>query len=153
MTSAFSWQNSVSLCPASFHISKAKFACYSRYFLPSYFCILVSYTEKDIFFGCQFQKVLQVFIKPFNLSLFSITGWGIDLDYCDIEWFSLEINRVSRNLWRCGLAVACCRVRGTECSSVCTGSFKEVAIIFITSTIVWPRVNDFPGGSDDKASA
>ena len=21
---------------------------------------------------------------------FSITGWGIDLDYCDIEWFALE---------------------------------------------------------------
>ena len=24
---------------------------------------------------------------------FSITGWGIDLDYCDIEWFALETNR------------------------------------------------------------
>ena len=22
-----------------------------------------------------------------------LTGWGIDLDYCDIEWFSLETNR------------------------------------------------------------
>ena len=21
---------------------------------------------------------------------FSVTGWGIDLDYCDIEWFALE---------------------------------------------------------------
>ena len=21
------------------------------------------------------------------------TGWGIDLDYCDIEWFALETNR------------------------------------------------------------
>ena len=20
------------------------------------------------------------------------TGWGIDLDYCDIEWFALEMN-------------------------------------------------------------
>ena len=27
-----------------------------------------------------------------NLSFFSITGWGIDLDYCDIEWFALEMN-------------------------------------------------------------
>ena len=26
-------------------------------------------------------------------SFFSITGWGIDLDYCDIEWFALETNR------------------------------------------------------------
>ena len=24
---------------------------------------------------------------------FSITGWGIDLDYCGIEWFALETNR------------------------------------------------------------
>ena len=23
----------------------------------------------------------------------SITGWGIDLDYCDVEWFALETNR------------------------------------------------------------
>ena len=27
-------------------------------------------------------------------SFFNITGWGIDLDYCDIEWFALETNRV-----------------------------------------------------------
>ena len=37
--------------------------------------------------------VLKVFIEPFNFSFFSITGWGIDLDYCDIEWFALEMNR------------------------------------------------------------
>ena len=22
-----------------------------------------------------------------------LTGWDIDLDYCDIEWFALEMNR------------------------------------------------------------
>ena len=32
-------------------------------------------------------------IEPFNFSFFSITGRGIDLDYCDIEWFALEMNR------------------------------------------------------------
>ena len=32
-------------------------------------------------------------IEPFNFSFFSITGWGIDLDYSDIEWFALERNR------------------------------------------------------------
>ena len=31
--------------------------------------------------------------EPFNFSFFSITGQGIDLDYCDIEWFALETNR------------------------------------------------------------
>ena len=29
----------------------------------------------------------------FNFSFFSITGWDIDLDYCDIEWFALDMNR------------------------------------------------------------
>ena len=38
-------------------------------------------------------KGLLVFIELFNFSFFSITGWGIDLDYCDIEWFALETNR------------------------------------------------------------
>ena len=28
-----------------------------------------------------------------SCSFFSITGWGIDLDYSDIEWFALETNR------------------------------------------------------------
>ena len=37
-------------------------------------------------------KGLLVFIEPFNFS-FSITGWGIELDYCAIEWFALETNR------------------------------------------------------------
>ena len=32
-------------------------------------------------------------IEPFHFSFFSVTGWGIDLDYCDIEWFALETNR------------------------------------------------------------
>ena len=31
--------------------------------------------------------------RSFNFSFFSVTGWGIDLDYCDIEWFALETNR------------------------------------------------------------
>ena len=38
-------------------------------------------------------KRLVWFIEPFNFSFFSVTGWGIDLDYCDIEWFALEKNR------------------------------------------------------------
>ena len=31
--------------------------------------------------------------RTIQFSFFSITGWGIDLDYCDIEWFALETNR------------------------------------------------------------
>jgi len=29
----------------------------------------------------------------FNFSFFSISGQDIDLDYCDSEWFALEMNR------------------------------------------------------------
>ena len=29
----------------------------------------------------------------FNFSFFSVTGWGIGLDYSDIEWFAFEMNR------------------------------------------------------------
>ena len=32
-------------------------------------------------------------IETFNFSFFSITGQGIDLNYRDIEWFALEMNR------------------------------------------------------------
>ena len=28
-----------------------------------------------------------------SFSFFNITGWGIDLDYCDTEWLALETNR------------------------------------------------------------
>ena len=34
---------------------------------------------------------LVVFHRTVQLSLFSITG--MDLDYCDIGWFALEMNR------------------------------------------------------------
>ena len=32
-------------------------------------------------------------MDPFDFNLLSVTGRGIDLDYCDIEWFALEMNR------------------------------------------------------------
>ena len=31
------------------------------------------------------------FVEPF--SFFSIIVWGLDLDYCNTEWFALETNR------------------------------------------------------------
>ena len=31
--------------------------------------------------------------RTVQLQLFSVTGWGIELDYRDIEWFALEMNR------------------------------------------------------------
>ena len=35
---------------------------------------------------------MQVFREMVNFSFFGINGWGIDLDYCDAEWFALETN-------------------------------------------------------------
>ena len=37
--------------------------------------------------------VLNIFIEPFNFSFFDISGWGIDLDYCEVEQFALEMNQ------------------------------------------------------------
>ena len=30
--------------------------------------------------------------QPVTLKKLKLKGWGIDLDYCDIEWFALEMN-------------------------------------------------------------
>ena len=62
--------------------------------MTSYFCIPVPYNEKDIFFGVLVLNSLVGLIEPFNFSFFSVTDWGIGLDYHDIEWFALEMNRV-----------------------------------------------------------
>ena len=38
-------------------------------------------------------KVLVGLHKTIQLQLLQRSGWNIDLDYCDIEWFALETNR------------------------------------------------------------
>ena len=30
--------------------------------------------------------------RTVQLQFFGLSGWGIDLDYCDVEWFALEKN-------------------------------------------------------------
>ena len=51
MTNGFFLAKLYEALPFFILYSKAKFACYSRCFLTSYFCIPVPYTEKDIFLG------------------------------------------------------------------------------------------------------
>ena len=46
-----------------------------------------------MFFLVLVPEGLEVIIEPFNFSFFGISVWGIDMDYCDIEWFALEMNR------------------------------------------------------------
>ena len=31
--------------------------------------------------------------RTIHFSFFGISGWGIDLNYCNIEWFASEMNR------------------------------------------------------------
>ena len=45
-----------------------------------------------LFFGLVLEGLL-VFIELINFSFFGIVGRGIDLDYCDVEWLALEMNR------------------------------------------------------------
>ena len=58
--------------------------------MTSYICIPVLYNEKAILGG---MLVLEGPVESFNFSFLSFTGWGIDVDYRDIEWFALEMNR------------------------------------------------------------
>ena len=45
---------------------------------------------KDIFFGISSRRSHRL---SQNFSFFGFSVWGIDLDYCDNEWFALEMNR------------------------------------------------------------
>ena len=63
--------------------------------------IMVNKRAQNVVFGCNLKNDRMISIsqlsksmpQPFNFSFFSVTGWGIDLDNCDIEWFALEMNR------------------------------------------------------------
>ena len=45
-------------------------------------------------------------MEPFNFSFFSITGWGIDLDYRDIERLALEMSRFHSIIFETSLSTA-----------------------------------------------
>ena len=48
------------------------------------------------------------------------------------------------------MTVAYCRVRGTGYKSVCTVLWKEIAIIFITPTVVWLQVTQQGGNTSTE---
>ena len=85
MTSAFSWQSSVNLSPASFCTLKAKLGCYSRYLFTSSFCIPVPYDEKNIFF--------LVLVLGGHVGLHRIVQLHFLQRNCDVEWFAMKMNR------------------------------------------------------------
>ena len=61
--------------------------------MTSYFSILVPYNEKDIFFGVLVKEGLIGLHRTIQPQLPQHYWLGIDLDYCDIDWFALEMNR------------------------------------------------------------
>ena len=77
--------------PCFIPYSKAKFACYSRCFLTSYFCILVPHNEKGIFGGVLVLKGFVGLHKTIQLQPLWHQWLGLDLNYCDVEWFALEM--------------------------------------------------------------
>ena len=48
---------------------------------------------KRTFLGVLVLEGLVGLHRTVQFQLFSFTGWGIDLDYCDTEWFALETSR------------------------------------------------------------
>ena len=77
--------------------SKAKFACYSRCFLTSYFCIPIPYEEKGIYiyflFSVSSRRSCRFSQNQSTSASSELLVWGIGLDYCNIEWFALEMNQ------------------------------------------------------------
>ena len=49
--------------------------------------------KRTSFFGVSSRRSYRSSQNCFNFRCFSITVWGIDLDYSDIKWFALETNR------------------------------------------------------------
>ena len=41
-------------------------------------------------------------MESFNFTFFDISGWGIDLDYWDTEWFASEMNRYHSVIFEIG---------------------------------------------------
>ena len=85
---AFSWQNSVSLCPASFCTQWINLPVTSGIsWLPTFafnFPVM-----KRTSLGVLALEGLVSLPKTTQFSFFGISGWGIDLDYCDFELFCL----------------------------------------------------------------
>ena len=84
MTSMFSWQNSISLCPASFHTPRPNFPVSPGVsWLPT-FPSLSPIMERT-FLGVLILEGLLGLHRTIHLQLLQ--------HYCDTEWFALEISR------------------------------------------------------------
>ena len=89
MTSVFSWQNSVF---AMLHfVLQGQICLLLQISLDSYFAVQSPMMKKIFLGGVLVLEGLVDLHRTIQLQL--LQHWGIELDYCDIEWFSLETNR------------------------------------------------------------
>ena len=92
MTSAFSWQNSTRLCLLH-SVLQGQICLLTQVFLDFlllYSCLL--YWKEHPLVVLVLEGLVGLY-PTIQLQFIQITGWGIDLDYCDIVWFALEMNR------------------------------------------------------------
>ena len=85
MTSAFSWQNSVSLCAASFCTPRPNVPVTPGISSLTAFCIPVLYDEKNVFF--------LVLVLGGHVGLHRIVQLHLLQQNCDVEWFAMKMNR------------------------------------------------------------
>ena len=93
ITSMFSWQNFVSLCPASFCSPRPNLCVLFQLFVD--FLLLHSnplWCKRPLFLVLVLEGLVGLHRITW-CSFFSINGWGTDLDYCDVEWFALQMNQ------------------------------------------------------------
>ena len=91
ITNVFSWQNSVSLCAGSFCTPRPNLPVIPDIFwLP--ICAFQSPMMKKVSFLVLVQESLVGLHRTVNFSFFGVSGWGIDLDYCDVECFAFKTN-------------------------------------------------------------
>ena len=97
MTNVFSWHNSVSLYLASFGTPRPNLPL-----IPGISCIPIPYNGKDIFFLSFLLLLLLLLLaleglvglhRTRQLHFLQHQWLCIYLDYCDVEWFALEMNR------------------------------------------------------------
>ena len=86
------WQNSIRLCPASFRIPRPNLPVTPGVSSLPTFAFQSPIMKRTSFLGVSSKRSWRS-SQTQSTQFFSVTGWGIDLDYCDIEWFALEINK------------------------------------------------------------
>ena len=92
LTSEFSWQISVSICPASFCTSRPNLPVTPGVSsLPTF--AFQSPIMKRISFWVLVLEGLVVLHRIIQCQLLQHCWLGLDLGYCDFEWFALETNR------------------------------------------------------------